>query len=161
MARVHQRPLITKVLQLYGPPESIFQTVPPLGKDPETHDPPTIERPSCGRDDTFQRKLMPDRKRRMQAMYAICRFHVAVCTAERTNYQPSFHSIGAKQLHPHRPPSSGPLRIKVGFLQRNPTLMRRGWQFGTPRAKRGPERFQPHSRTPFDRHEKSGATRFG
>ena len=84
MARVHQRPLITKVLQLYGPPESVFQTGPPVGKDPKIHDPPTIERPSCGRDDTFRRKLMPGRKRRMQAMYAICRFHAAVCTAERT-----------------------------------------------------------------------------
>ena len=146
MARVHQRPLITKVLQLYGPPESVFQTGPPLGKDPKIHDPPAIARPSCGRDDTFRRKLMPGRKRRMQAMYAICRFHAAVCTAERAI---------------NLPPSSGPLRIKVGFLQRNPTLMRRGWQFGTPRAKRGSERFQPHSRTPFDRHEKSGATRFG
>ena len=36
-------------------------------------------------------------------MYAICRFHAAVCTAERTNYQPSFHSHRGETTPPPSP----------------------------------------------------------
>ena len=147
--------------KFYKPPEPVSETGPPLGKDRR----PTIPRllqghPADVTTHFGENSCQTGSGECRQCTRFVGSTQLSAPLKERTTSLPSI-PIGAKQLHPHRPPSSGPLRIKVGFLWRNPTLMRRGWQFGTPRAKRGSERFRPHSRTPFDRHEKSGATRFG
>ena len=97
----------------------------------------------------------------MQAMYAICRFHVAVCTAERTPL-PTFLPFHRDETTPPPSPTKfgSPSHQSWISLEKSNFDAKEVAVWYAPRQK-GSERFQPHSRTPFDRHEKSGATRFG